>query len=207
MDRGAPKELKNDVKILKKGESVFSRKGQVLVQVWRDKRDVKLISTLHTAKIVESAKMNRKGGKICRPKVIGDSNKHMRGLNRADQMLRYYPCSRKTVKWTKKLVFFLLQMAALNSFILFKKYTTTEKYKKRNYKFKDFILDCVEKMTEQNKQCGEGEQSRNEVDDESIASDSSAVTPPPLEKTTSERPRKSSRGWLQSSQNGTCSSQ
>ncbi|PNF23441.1 hypothetical protein B7P43_G09117 [Cryptotermes secundus] len=152
MDRGAPKELKNDVKKLKKGESVFSRKGQVLVQVWRDKRDVKLISTLHTAKIVESAKTNRKGEKICRPEVIGDYNKHMRGVDRADQMLHYYPCSRKTVKWTKKLVFFLLQMAALNSFILFKKYTTTEKYKKRNYKFKDFILDCVEKMTEQNKQ-------------------------------------------------------
>jgi hypothetical protein len=36
------------------GESGFSRKGQVLIQVWRDKRDVKLISTLHTAKIVES---------------------------------------------------------------------------------------------------------------------------------------------------------
>ncbi|PNF23477.1 hypothetical protein B7P43_G07725 [Cryptotermes secundus] len=116
---------------------------------------------------------------MCRPEVIGEYNKHMRGVDRADQMLHYYPCSRKTVKWTKKLVFFLLQMAALNSFILFKKYTTTEKYKKRNYKFKDFILDCVEKMTEPNKQCGEGEQSRNEVDDESIASDSSAVTPPP----------------------------
>jgi hypothetical protein len=41
--------------------------------------------------------------------------------DRADQMLRYYPSSRKTVKWTKKLVFFLLQMATLNSFILFKK--------------------------------------------------------------------------------------
>ncbi|PNF40383.1 hypothetical protein B7P43_G01593 [Cryptotermes secundus] len=33
-------------------------------------------------------------------------------------------------------------------------------------------------MTEPNKQGGEGEESRNEVDDESIASDSSAVTPP-----------------------------
>jgi hypothetical protein len=64
LDRGAPKELKDDVKKnLKKGKSVFSRKGQVLIQVWRDKRGVKLISTLHTAKIVESAKTNRKGEK------------------------------------------------------------------------------------------------------------------------------------------------
>jgi hypothetical protein len=59
-DRGDPKELKDDIKSPKKGESVFSRKGQVLIQVARDKRDVKLIFTLHTAKIVESAKTNRK---------------------------------------------------------------------------------------------------------------------------------------------------
>ncbi|PNF39390.1 hypothetical protein B7P43_G13220 [Cryptotermes secundus] len=173
-NRGAPKELKDDVKNLKKGKSVFSRKGQVLIQVWRDKRDVKLISTLH------SAKTNRKGEKICRPEVIGDHNKHMRWVDRANQMLHYHSCSRKTVKWTKKLAFFLLQMAALNSFILFKKNTTNEKYKKRKYKFKDFILDRVEKMTEPNKQGREGEESRNEVDDESIASDSSVVTRPPV---------------------------
>jgi hypothetical protein len=63
--------------------------------VWRDKRDVKLISTLHTAKIVESAKMNQKGEKICRPEVTEDYTKHMRRVDRANQMLHYYPCPRK----------------------------------------------------------------------------------------------------------------
>jgi predicted HicB family RNase H-like nuclease len=61
-------------------------------------------------------------------------------------------------------------MAALNSFILFKKNTTKGKYKKSKYKFKDFILDCVEKVTEPNKQCVEGEVSINEVNGETIAS-------------------------------------
>jgi hypothetical protein len=69
-------------------------------------------------------------------------------------------------------------MAALNSFILFKKNATNEKYKKRKYTFKDFKLDCVEKMTESNKQCGEGEESRSKVVDDTIASDSSTLTPP-----------------------------
>jgi hypothetical protein len=55
---------------------------------------------------VESAKTNRKGEKITRPEIIGDYNKHMRGVDRTDQMLHYYPCSFKTVNWTKKLVFF-----------------------------------------------------------------------------------------------------
>ncbi|PNF31220.1 hypothetical protein B7P43_G14561 [Cryptotermes secundus] len=42
----------------------------------------------------------------------------------------------------------------------------------------DEHLANTKKMTEPNKQCGEGEQSRNEVNDETNASDSSAVTPP-----------------------------
>ncbi|PSN49971.1 PiggyBac transposable element-derived protein 4 [Blattella germanica] len=176
MDRGAPKELKNELKNLKKGESKFSRKGQVLVQVWKDKRDVKLISTLHTAQIVESEKTNRKGEKISRPMMIGEYNKHMKGVDRADQMLHYYPCSRKTVKWTKKLVFFMLQMAMLNSFALFKKTTTLEKFKRRKYLFKDFIMECVEKMTEENKH-NEGEDFNSE--DESMTSNSTVPTPPP----------------------------
>jgi hypothetical protein len=37
-------------------------------------------------------------------------------------------------------------MAALNSFILTKKYTTNEIQKRKDYAFQDFILDCVQKM-------------------------------------------------------------
>jgi hypothetical protein len=39
-------------------------------------------------------------------------------------------------------------------------------------------VDCVKKMTESNKQCGEGEESRSEVVDDCVSSDSSTVTPP-----------------------------
>jgi len=42
-------------------------------------------------------------------------------VDRADQILHYSPCCRKTMKWTKKFVFFMLHMADLNIFILLKK--------------------------------------------------------------------------------------
>ncbi|PSN54982.1 hypothetical protein C0J52_02324 [Blattella germanica] len=74
LNRGAPKELKDKVKILKKGETAFAKKGQVLTQVWKDKRDVKLISTIHTAQVVESEKTTRNSKKISRPEIIGDYN-------------------------------------------------------------------------------------------------------------------------------------
>ena len=45
-------------------------------------------------------------------------------------------------------MFFLLCMAALNSFIFFKKCTTNQNQKGKGCAFKDVILHCVEKITE-----------------------------------------------------------
>lgn len=71
----------------------------------------------------------------------------MRGVDRADQILHYHPCYRKTVKWTKKFAFFSIHIAALNSSILFKKYTTNPNQKGKGYAFKGCIVDRVQKMT------------------------------------------------------------
>jgi len=77
---------------------------------------MKLIGTLHTKKIVETEKKNRK----CETTKKTEVNiiKFMRGVDRADQILHYHSCYRKTVKGTKKFAFFSLHMAALNSSIL-----------------------------------------------------------------------------------------
>jgi hypothetical protein len=44
-----------------------------------------------------------------KPKCIIDYNTHMHGVDTADQYLAYYPFIRKTVKWPKKVFFYLLQ--------------------------------------------------------------------------------------------------
>ena len=41
---------------------------------------------------------------------------------------------------------FLLQMAVLNSFMLFKKYTTNQNQNGKGCAFKDSIPDCVQKI-------------------------------------------------------------
>jgi len=61
-------------------------------------RDVKLISTLHTAELVETEKKNGKGETMKKPEIIQDYNKFMRGMGRADQILLCYPSCRKTMK-------------------------------------------------------------------------------------------------------------
>jgi hypothetical protein len=62
-------------------------------------------------------------------------------------------------------------MAALNSFI-FKKHTTNQKQKGKGYAFKDFILDCVQEMTEPD----ERKDGKNSAGDESLALTSTART-------------------------------
>jgi hypothetical protein len=75
--------MKEKIKYPKKGQSTYCHKGQVLVQAWQDKRDMKLISALHTAKIEETARENQKGNKMKKLKIIM-TNKFMRYVDRAD---------------------------------------------------------------------------------------------------------------------------
>ena len=45
----------------------------------------------------------------------------MHGVDTADQYLAYYPFIRKTVKWPKKVFFYLLQCCLFNSYVTFSK--------------------------------------------------------------------------------------
>ena len=83
-------------------------------------------------------------------------------------MVPYYPWCRKPMKWTTECILFLLQMAAINSFIVFKKYT-----KHKNQKDKDFILECAQKMTGTARR----EDENDNGEDKSLALTSTALTP------------------------------
>jgi hypothetical protein len=86
-------------KHLKKGESAFRRKGDVMVQVWKDKRLVQMISRNHDATIVNTGRKDRKTNmEIKKPYAVVHYNKFKKGVDRADQYLSYYSILRKTVK-------------------------------------------------------------------------------------------------------------
>jgi hypothetical protein len=46
-NRGIPRDLEGEGKSLNTGQSAFRRKGDVMVQVWKDKRLVRMISSIH----------------------------------------------------------------------------------------------------------------------------------------------------------------
>ena len=59
----------------------------------------------------------------------------MKGVDRADQFLSYYPIYRKTIKWSKK-----FNCALYNVFILYQHYNPECK----NFHFHDFLLKICE---------------------------------------------------------------
>nr|CAI5827978.1 unnamed protein product [Callosobruchus analis] len=113
--KGNPKEV-TEAK-LKSGQHIWRRKGNVYVSKWRDKRDVLAITTGYQPKLIDTA--NRYGQPKVKPIEISRYNDHMSGVDRADQMISYYSCPRKTIRWHKKVIFHLLDVALWNAHYLF----------------------------------------------------------------------------------------
>ena len=66
----------------------------------------------------------------------------MHGVDTADQYLIYYPFIRRTVKWPKKVFFYLLQCCLFNSYVTFSKNNSNS-----HKSFLDFMSDITENLT------------------------------------------------------------
>lgn len=107
-------------KKLKRGEYIWRRTGNVYVTKWKDKRDVLSITTAHHPRLIKIT--NRRGQKKMKPIDVAAYNENMAGIDRADQLLSYYSSPRKTIRWYKKVLFHILDMAVWNSFFIYKQF-------------------------------------------------------------------------------------
>ena len=140
--KGLPKGVvAKNVKI-KKGESVFRRKGNILCLKWCDKRMVTMISLIHHA-VEKTVKTNFMGQPVIKPYIIHDYNLCMGGVDLSDNFLSHYQ-RLKSIKWYRKLLLHLINMATLNAHILNKKLSHSAY---REYIANYLIASSVEKAT------------------------------------------------------------
>ena len=52
--------------------------------------------------------------------MIVDYNTYMLGVDKLDQMMSYYSFLHKTVKWWRKVFFWILEVATVNAYIIYK---------------------------------------------------------------------------------------
>ena len=137
INRGAPKDFQENAKKLKKDEVLFQRVNNISFIAWQDKKTIPIISTIHNnattvpvevreRKTINGQKKYSKGV-VNKPLAIMDYNKYMGGVDHFDQMVKYYQFITKSQKWTRKVIFYLLQMAMHNAFVLYKKFSQVEK--------------------------------------------------------------------------------
>ncbi|EDO31061.1 predicted protein [Nematostella vectensis] len=84
-------------KNLRRGESIFHQKGNVVFTIWKDKKAVAFISTQCEAKGTETVNRRQKDGSIVKVDflpVVTIYNKFMGGVDKADQYWQYYEVTR-----------------------------------------------------------------------------------------------------------------
>jgi hypothetical protein len=104
---------------LKKGEAVFKSSHNLLVLKWMDKKEVYMISTMHTA---EFKTVIRRGGEriIWKPVCVLDYNNSMGAVDKADMVISTVNSTRKSSKWYRKFFFHLMDICVWNAYCLYK---------------------------------------------------------------------------------------
>ena len=80
--------------------------------------------------------------------VLPDYQKHMRGVDRGDQLQSYYSLGRKSKKWWRRIFFYCIEVCILNSFCLEKMVKPVE-HQQRGRKKRDilsFRLDLAKQL-------------------------------------------------------------
>lgn len=126
--RHFPESMKNGKKWAKsqdRGGMRWVRDEVCLALQWKDNRAVTLLSTInHANEFVMAERRERIGYRwrtlqVQQPKAIHDYNHFMNGVDRSDQLMTNNNVLRKTMKWWKTLFFHMVDIAVVNSYILF----------------------------------------------------------------------------------------
>ena len=127
-----------------RGDVTHCESDKLITVTWLDKKPVRMLSNCHDGTVVDSGKKTRDGQPMRKPKLILDYNTSMGAVDRADQLLHYYPFMRKTLKWYKKLGLHLIDVAILNAQILWnKKHDTKVTLLKFRLQLVDRLLEEV----------------------------------------------------------------
>ena len=126
MRKGMPQTLRKCK--LKPLESAFMRNGPLLCLKWvgqkmkSKKKPVTILTTIHEANELLTKKKDSHGNRIPKPVCISEYTKNMSGVDISDQYMAYHVALRKSMKWSRKLLFHLFNMIILNSYLLNQKF-------------------------------------------------------------------------------------
>ena len=141
--RGIPDSVKKPKK-LKKGESLFRAKGNLVVLVYRAKREVRLLTNI-------TGNQTDAQGK---PLIIESYNKWSRGVDKSNQRVSYYNFQRKSKKWWRTVAISLIETTLVNCYQLYKMkypFTALPQLQFREKLIKQLLEDFLQEKKTSNK--------------------------------------------------------
>ena len=135
--RGLPDGARK-IKLKDVGAVQFQQKGNELLTVWKDKRQVCVLSTNSNAEMVRVGNPPKQ-----KPQSIVNYNMHMGGVDLADQLRSYYKVGRPCKKWWRYIFWFLLDVTLVNAWVIFQA-STHNPPMRRNYDQLAFRVELAE---------------------------------------------------------------
>ena len=79
-----------------------------------------------------------------KPHAVDQYNQYMLGVDRLDQRMAYYQFTRKSVRWWRKVFFWMVEVVVVNSYIMYTAHTDAH----RKFTHKKFRQDLVMSLCE-----------------------------------------------------------
>ena len=136
--------LKKLDQTMQKGESKFFTYDNFLLVFWRDRRILTAISSVYGTGLKQMQsydKIKKEFQIINKPNMIDSYSKYMHGVDKSDQVRSYYSFFRKTRKWWKKLLFYLIEINLSNSYLIYTKFMISKS--KIPLTMKDFRIAII----------------------------------------------------------------
>jgi len=130
---------------LKKGEMKNFHTDTLSAQIWKDKREVCMLTTLHPPILSETGKTTYRNEPIIKPESVQDYNKNMGAVDQSDMVLSSVHSSRKTMRWYKKIFFHLMDLALLNAHLLHRQKTG------KRMPLAQFQMEVIRQLIQQHK--------------------------------------------------------
>ena len=130
---GLTKQQKNQIKNLKDREILhFASNDYLLLVCWKDSKPVCVLTNIHGTSLKEVSRRVKKKRRqqhqtsqaredIFIPEAIADFTMNMRGVDKFDQFTSYYSFAHKSKRWYLRVATHLLELALVNTYILYKK--------------------------------------------------------------------------------------
>lgn len=121
--------------------------------LWKDNKLVTLLSSycciLPEETISRFDKKERKNIEMSCPLIIKEYNKHMGGVNLLDSLIGKYKIKMRSKKWYTRLWYYLIDVAVVNAWLLYRR-VETSKGKKPTITLFDFRSEVAFSLTKPN---------------------------------------------------------